>query len=60
MKYNDYAKYNQENVNLYNSEVKEETIESLKAELREAKAEIQRLKEALGSNHPLGIRRGIF
>ena len=35
-----------------------DTIESLRAELEEAKNEIEKLKRALGSNHSLGYKSG--
>ena len=38
----------------------EETIESLKKKLKEAEDRIELLRQALGPNHPLGIRRNIF
>ena len=38
----------------------ENEIERLSRELAEAMALIERLKDALGSNHPLGHHRGIF
>lgn len=34
----------------------ETETEQLRRELREAEAEIDRLRRALGSNHPLGLR----
>ena len=40
---------------------KPETIESLKEKLAEAERTIEKLRQALGANHPLGtMRRGIF
>lgn len=36
----------------------ETEVEKLKRELMKAKEEIAMLREALGSNHPLGVRRG--
>ena len=35
-----------------------DTIENLRAELEEAKREIEKHKHALGSNHPLGYKSG--
>jgi len=44
---------------LYTAPVKsEDTIESLRKELSEAKKEIETLKRALGGNHPLGYKTG--
>jgi hypothetical protein len=44
----------------HNTDNKEDTVESLKEELREANQLIEKLKSALGPNHPLGRQRGFL